>query len=127
MGEHNVFGYFQTMERAQQAAEELKRQGFEVSVDRFAPFLGGKPFDGDQEIHSILAHQGNSLATTSLGTPERLLDDDTRVLAAAHEDASGLAGGTGFVHPEDVCVTVFANGENYDQATQILESFGARK
>lgn len=127
MGEKNIFGYFQTMERAKEAAEELKKRGFEtVSVDRFSPFLGGNPYDFDEEINGIFYHPGNSLTTTTLGSPETFTDDK-RILAAAHEDASGMAdGGTGFVHPEDVCVTVITDAKRYEEAYQLLEQYGAR-
>jgi hypothetical protein len=97
MSQRNIFGYFQTMERAQKAADELKAHGFKtVSIDRFSPMLGGNPYDGDEEITSIFQNQSNSLTTTALGSPP--MDDDERILAATHPDASGLAGGTGFSH-----------------------------
>lgn len=125
MGQRSIFGYFQTMEQAQKAAEELKAQGFEtVSVDRFSPMLGGNPYDGDEEIASIFQTPSNSLTTTALGSPP--MDDDQRILAAAHQDASGLSGGTGFSHPEDVCVTVITDQERYEEAFQLLEQYGAK-
>lgn len=128
MGVHNVFGYFQTMEQAQKAAAELKKQGFKTDINRFGPLLGGHPFDGDPEIHSIFTHQTNSLTTTTLGSPDDIAhDDDRRILAAAHIDASGFAGSTGFDHSEDVCVIVFAEEDTYDQAEKILQSFGAKE
>lgn len=125
MGQRSVFGYFQELDQAKKAAEELKSKGYSmVSVDRILPVLGGKPEDRDEEIHGMLLHQGNSLTTTTLGSPP--LDDDKRILASSHVDASGLAGGNGFSHPEDVCVTVITDDQGYKQAYKILENYGAR-
>lgn len=125
MGQRNIFAYFQTIDQAKKAAEQLKAQGFEtVSVDRFSPMLGGNPFDGDEEITSILQNPRNSLTTTTLGSPP--MSNDEQILAATHTDASGLSGGTGFSHPEDVCVTVITDDDQYETAYQILEQYGAR-
>jgi hypothetical protein len=126
MGQRNIFGYFQTMEQAQKVAEELKAHGFKiVSVDRFSPVLGGNPYDGDEEITGLFQNPSNSLTTTTLGSPT--MDDDQRILAATHPDASGLsAGGTGFSHPEDVCVTVITDNDRYEEAYRLLEQYGAR-
>lgn len=125
MSQRNIFGYFQTMDQAQKAAEELKAHGFEtISIDRFSPMLGGNPYDGDEEIASIFQNQSNSLTTTTLGAPP--MDDDARILAATHPDASGLAGSTGFSHPEDICVTVITNNDRYEEAFDLLEQYGAR-
>lgn len=125
MGQRSVFGYFQQIDQAQKAAEDLKSKGYKVvSVDRISPALGGKPDDFDEEIHGMLHHQGNSLTTTTLGSPP--LNDDERILAASHVDASGLSGGNGFSHPEDVCVTVITDEDGYKEAYEILERYGAR-
>jgi hypothetical protein len=125
MNQRNIFGYFQTMDQAQKAAEELKAQGFEtISVDRFSPVLGGNPYDGGEEMRDIFQNQKNSLTTTTLGSPA--MNDDERILATAHPDASGLAGGTGFSHPEDVCVTVITDNDRYEEAYHLLERYGAK-
>lgn len=124
MGERNIFGYFQTMEQAQKVADKLKAHGFEiVSVDRFSPLLGGNPYDLDSEITGLFRNQNNSLTTTTLGSPP--LNPDERILAAAHEDSSGLSGGTGFAHQEDVCVTVITDSSRYEEAYGLLEQYGA--
>lgn len=125
MGKRNVFGYFQTMEQAKKAAEALQAQGYEqVFVDRISPMLGGNPYDLDDEIHSLFRRPGSSLATTTLGSPS--LSDDQRILAATHVDAHGQSGGTGFQHPEDVCVTVITDENGYKAATALLEEYGAK-
>src|SRR5690606_2601494 len=122
----NIFAYFQTMEQAKKAEEALKKQGFsEVACDRVSPFLGGNPYDGDEEIHGILHRDSHSLTTNTLGSPNTL-DDDERILAAAHPDASGFASSTGFTHAEDVCLTVLTDDEGYQQAASLLSQMGAR-
>jgi hypothetical protein len=125
MSQRNIFGYFQTMDQARKAAEKLKSLGFEtISVDRFSPLLGGNPYDGGEEITGIFQNQRNSLTTTTLGSPA--MNDDERILATVHPDASGLAGGRGFSHPEDVCVTIITDDDRYEEAYHLLERYGAR-
>jgi hypothetical protein len=123
MGTRNIFGYFQTLDQAQKAADDLRNRGFEtVSVDLISPMLGGKPYD--PQITGILQNQNQSLAEITLGSNP--LSDDQRILASANENASGMSGGTGFTHLEDVCVTVITEEERYEEANQLLEGYGAR-
>ncbi|SFJ64463.1 hypothetical protein [Thermoflavimicrobium dichotomicum] len=125
MKERNIFAFFHTMDKAEAAANELKKRGFAtVQVDRFSPLPGGgKDTDLDAEIHGILRRQANSLTTSTLGLPP--VNNDLRVLATAHPDASGMADGSPFYHSEDICVTVITNEERYDEAYEILERYGA--
>lgn len=121
----SVFGYFQTIKQAQRAVDQLKAAGFQVSIDRFAPAFGEKPDDLDNEIHGIFHHEGNSLTTTTLESPISF-NEDQKILASAHVDASGLSGGNGFDHPEDICVTVLTDDENYQEAEKIMQENGAK-
>lgn len=114
------------MEKAKQAANELKKRGFKtVAVDRVAPPLGGNPLDGDPEINGLLFHESNSLTTTTMGTPDDLSRSQT-ILAASHPDASGYAGGNGFEHPEDVSLIVICDEARFEEATEVLTQYGAR-
>jgi hypothetical protein len=125
MGERSIFAYFQTMERAQEAAQKLKQRGFEtVQVDRFSPIPGGgKEPDQDHGLNSILRQQDSSLTTTTMGLPP--ISRDRRILAAANPDASGLSDGSPFDHAEDVCLTVITDNSRFEEAIDLLEQLGA--
>ncbi len=125
MAEKYIFGYFRTIEAAQKAAEELKSHGFhDVHIDRFSPMLGGNHNDSDDDFENPFTHQSISLTTSTLGGP--ILSNDKNILAAAHPDASAMAGGNGFNSPEDVCLTVFTEAGRYDEAYALLEKSGAK-
>jgi hypothetical protein len=125
MAEKYIFGYFRTIEAAQKAAEELKNHGFnDVHIDRFSPMLGGNYHDFDDDFENPFTNQAISLTTSTLGSPNR--NNDQNILAAAHPDASAMAGGTGFNSPEDVCVTVFTEPKRFDEAYALLEKAGAK-
>ncbi|WP_124727252.1 SPOR domain-containing protein [Staphylospora marina] len=123
MKERFVFGYFQTPDAAQKAAEELKARGFEAYVDRFDPMGGGRGYE-DHEVHNPFIDQKMSLSESTVGTPPA--NDDKRILLSAHPDASGLAGGNGFEKQEDHSVTVFCQAEQMEEVRQILKRHGAR-
>ncbi len=125
MGERNIFAYFQTMDRAKEAAQMLKQRGFEtVQVDRFSPIPGGgKDLDQDEELNSILRQQDNSLTTTTMGLPS--VSKDKQILAAVNPDASGMSDGSPFDHAEDVCLTVITDESRFEEAIDLLEKLGA--
>jgi len=126
LAEKFIFGYFQTMDAAQKAAQELNRLGFETDVDRFSPIGGGDVHDrNDQDLTNPFQDQTLSLAESTLGSPR--MSDDKRILLAAHPDASGLSGGQPMDSLEDVCLTVFTSPERYDEALAVLHKHGARK
>lgn len=123
MEERFLFGYFQTMERAKEAVKALQEQGYEASVDRVSPMMGGNPNDTVAYEDQILTGN-NSLSYISMGSP-RGYTQDQRILAASHPDASGQSGGHEFVHTEDVSVTVFCVEDKLSEVQGILNSYGA--
>lgn len=125
MAERTIFGYFQTIDAARNAAQELEQLGFEVDVSRFSPLGGGKDTDGDATFSNVFENPRMSLTETTLGGPE--FDPDKSVMLAAHPDASGFAGGQAMSALEDVCVTVFASPERAPEAERILGKHGARE
>lgn len=54
------FGYFQTMEQAQKAADALRQKGFEVSVDRFSPNVTGQSPEQDILLGALVEKSGLS-------------------------------------------------------------------
>lgn len=124
MAERAIFGYFQTIDAAKKAAEELKQLGFEVDVSRFSPIGGGKNPDGDASFQNLFENPRVSLVETTLGGSDS--NPDNRVLLATHPDASGMSGGQAMSSLEDVCVVVFATPERSQEAESILKKNGAR-
>ncbi|RAL26268.1 hypothetical protein [Thermoflavimicrobium daqui] len=126
MTQKNIFAFFHTVDKAQAAAHELKERGFDiVQVDRFSPIPGGgREPDLDDETHGLFHRQANSLTTTTLGLPP--INNDLRILATAHPDASGMADGSAFDHAEDICLTVITDESRFDEACELLEKHGGR-
>lgn len=122
-----VFGYFQTMDRARQAAEELKQAGFEVSLDSFSPIGGTNPYDAEgSDLKNPFQAPEMSLAESTLKDPA--IRQDSRILRSTHPDASGLAGDEPLSAPENVSLTVFYTHETeHGQIMRILRQFGARE
>ncbi|WP_044640924.1 hypothetical protein [Risungbinella massiliensis] len=123
MEERFLFGYFQTMERAEEVVKALQEKGYEASLDRVSPMMGGNPESSVAYEDRIITGK-NTLTYTSMGSP-RGFTQDQRVMAASHPDASGQSGGHEFVHPEDVSVTVFCSEEKLSEVQAILNSYGA--
>jgi hypothetical protein len=123
--EKYIFGYFQTMEAAQKAAQALKAHGFEAYVDRFSPIGGGHPYDSHEDgRRDPFTDPRMSLSESTLGGPR--LNEDERILRSVNPDASGISGGQPMSSLEDVCVTVFMKPDRADEARKILEQYGAR-
>jgi hypothetical protein len=119
-----IFGYFQTMEAAKQAAKALIDNGFEAYIDRFSPLGGGALHDlDDDDVKNPFTDPTMSLQASTLGGDR----SDRDILKAVHPDASGLSGGQPFDSMEDICVTVFARPDQTAKAQRILEQYGARE
>lgn len=122
-----VFGYFQTMDWAKKAAEELKQAGFEVSLDDFSPIGGTNPYDTeDSDSKNPFQAPEMSLAESTLGDP--VIRQDSRILRSTHPDASGFSGSEPLSAPENINLTVFFSHEKERaQIRQILKKYGARE
>ncbi|MBO2532045.1 MAG: hypothetical protein CW342_04025 [Thermoactinomycetaceae bacterium] len=121
MGEKSIIAYFRTEKNAQKAVRELKERGFDtVRMDHFSQFPGENVVDLDNPI----SESPSSLASITMGAA--ISSRDAGVLAAAHPDASGMAGADGMESPENVIVTVVTEEDREEEARSLLEWAGGR-
>src|SRR5690606_1995742 len=121
MGEKSIIAYFRTEKNAQKAVRELKERGFDtVWMDHFSQFPGENVVDLDNPI----SESPSSLASITMGAA--ISSRDAGVLAAAHPDASGMAGADGMESPENVIVTVVTEEDREEEARSLLEWAGGR-
>jgi len=120
-GERSILATFASGPDAEAALRELKQNGYKDSrLDR----IGEYGFQPDRfEKRPAISGNEPSLVNAVL-KPERL-DDNSRVLLGATNDASGLAGPMSMDH-SPFLITVVTDDLGVDPAVEILERLGGR-
>ncbi|MFS8513215.1 MAG: hypothetical protein LOD87_05790, partial [Planifilum fulgidum] len=76
------------------------------------------------DLDNPISESPSSLASITMGAA--ISSRDAGVLAAAHPDASGMAGADGMESPENVIVTVVTEEDREEEARSLLEWAGGR-
>lgn len=121
-GERSILAYFPSSNRAQDAASELKEQGYSgIQIDRVSRY----GVSHDTEINNPIAGRaetgtGLTFYGANVGSFE---DNDTRILQGADPSNSGygdtnygIAGGKAFL------LTLVTSDDNVDKAVSIIKN-----
>lgn len=120
-GERSILASFMKGPEAEKARDALQAAGYSaVQLDHIAPW--GYDPDADQDRPAI---RGKESSLVDAVLEPATMDDDTRILMNATNEASGMAGAnTTFVPP--FLITVVTNDQRLDAAVSILKRHGGR-
>jgi hypothetical protein len=118
--ERNILAGFRTIDAANNAAEQLRKAGFDtVQVDT----IGQYPGDGVEKRMNPITGDIPGLGNLTLGADFPNARDSS-VLAAADPAASGMSDGGQDTVGLSVLVTAVVPEERGDEATDMLRSHG---
>ncbi|MFC4077475.1 hypothetical protein [Salinithrix halophila] len=118
MAERNIFAFFRSEQRAKQAVQRLKEQGFDtVSLSRFNPDLTAVNSNMDIMIGETL---GKTMGPAGFSPDTQ----GAEILQAADEKESGMADGSDEWGAEDLSVTVITDETRAEEAEQLLKEMG---
>ncbi|MGB9793038.1 MAG: hypothetical protein ACPLTR_10765 [Thermacetogeniaceae bacterium] len=122
-GERGILSYFPNSAAAQEAAEELRRAGFQdIQIDRVSRYGVESDAHLNNPINNATSLAG--LTVYSKGTAEAL-GDSGRVLLAADPSASGYGGrGYGTAGGRAYLLALVVPEERVDEAVEIIKKNG---
>jgi hypothetical protein len=117
--QRSILAAFSDFKQAEQAAAELKENGFEtVQIDE----VRQDPGEPTDRIHNLLTGDVPGLGNVVLGTD--FAGRDAAVLKAADPSASGMADGSKLEMTRHVLVTVVVEEKDYPRAEAIIRKHG---
>lgn len=119
MDGRTFLAYFQDLKEAEAAKEQLRNLGVaDVTVDELSMLGQGETEDVANPL------TGDFAGLTSLTLGARNAGDDSRIMKAAHPDASGLADADDLPRYRWVLAAVVDDPESVDQTREIIERSG---
>lgn len=121
-GERALLAYFPSSTRAQDAASELKDQGFvpdseSIQIDRVSRFGASSDANYNSPINNA-----NTLSGVTIFSSQ---GNDVSPLLAADPSASGMSdGGNGMAGGHAFLLTLVTNEKNVKEAVNIIKQYG---
>lgn len=124
-GERSILAYFPSNDLAQKASQELRDKGYNtVQVDRISRYgVNNNPQINSAISGNALSNSGLTIFSSEAGdisTDERILLGSDPSVSGFSNTNYGTAGGKSFL------VTVVTSEGSAEQASSILEKYGAR-
>jgi len=120
--ERSILAYFSTPDQAERALERLKTlQLVDSRIERF----DGMPGEGVQQVMNPITGNFGSLGGLTLAGG--LQSTGSGILAATNVSASGYSSGgpDNRVSGRDILLTAIVEEQDFEQAQQIVEEYGA--
>jgi hypothetical protein len=118
MGEKNILAYFNTIEQAEQIANQIKNMGIsDVQIDRIHHYSADFP----DQVMSPITGQLGSLSNLTVGD----ISGNAGPLAAADTSASGMSdGGGSHVTGRDVLLAAIVDESQFESLRDQIRSNG---